>query len=88
MRRCVTSPASAPPPSSTAAFADIETRLKDYTADTSPWRHIARELLASVQFRPRAMMPVQQAQAILADMDTPAPVRQRAAMMASCWSRW
>lgn len=69
--------------SSTAAFADIETRLKDYTADTSPWRHISREILASVQFRLKDYAGAdKQVQAILADTDTPAPVRQRAAMMA------
>ena len=67
----------------TAAFADIEARLKDFVAADSPWRHIARELLASVQFRAKDYKGAdKQVQEILADAATPMPLRQRAETMA------
>ena len=67
----------------TAAFADIEGRLKDFTAATSPWRHMAREIMASVQYRLKDYAGAdKQVQAMLADPETPATLRQRANMMA------
>ena len=67
----------------TAAFADIEARLKDFTAADSPWRHIAREILASVQFRLKDYAGAnKQVMDILADQETPPPLRQRAETMA------
>lgn len=67
----------------TAAFADIEARLKDFTTATSPWRHIAREILAAVQFRAKDYKGAdKQVQEILADPATPPALRQRAATMA------
>ena len=67
----------------TAAFADIESRLKDFTAAMNPWRHIAREILASVQFRLKDYAGANtQVMAILADQATPPPLRQRAETMA------
>lgn len=66
----------------TASFADIEGRLKDFVSADSPWRHVARELLASVQFRVKDYAGAdKQVQAILADPATPAPLRQRALTM-------
>ena len=67
----------------TAAFADVEARLKDFTTAESPWRHIAREILASVQFRLKDYAGAnKQVMDILADQDTPPPLRQRAETMA------
>ena len=67
----------------TAAFADIEARLKDFATPDSPWRHIARELMASVQFRLKDYKGADaQVQAILADPATPPPLRQRAQTIA------
>jgi hypothetical protein len=67
----------------TAAFADIESRLKDFLGAGSPWRHIAREILASVQFRAKDYKGAdKQVQEILADPATPQPLRQRAETMA------
>jgi len=67
----------------TAAFADVEARLKDFTAADNPWRHIARELLASVQFRLKDYPGANtQVMGILADQATPPPLRQRAETMA------
>lgn len=67
----------------TATFADIESRLKDFVAADSPWRHIAREILASVQFRTKDYQGAdKQVQEILADPATPALLRRRAETMA------
>ena len=67
----------------TASFTDIEARLKDFTGADSPWRHIAREIMASVQFRAKDYKGAdQQVQAILADPAAPGPLRQRAETMA------
>ena len=66
-----------------AAFADIETRLKDLTAAGNPWRHVAREMMAAVQFRLKDYKGADtQVQAILADPETPPALRQRASTMA------
>ena len=35
----------------TASFADIEKRLKPFDAEGNPWRHVAREIMAAVQWR-------------------------------------
>jgi len=67
----------------TAAFADVESRLKDFTAADSPWRHIAREVLAATQFRLKDYTGAdKQVQEILADPATPPQLRQRAQTMA------
>ena len=66
-----------------ASFADIEGRLKDFANPDSPWRHMAREIMASVQFRLKDYTGAdKQVQAILADPLAPAAVRQRAQTMA------
>ncbi len=66
-----------------AAFADIETRLKDLSAASSPWRHVAREIMAAVQFRLKDYKGADaQVQAILSDPETPPAARQRANAMA------
>lgn len=66
-----------------ASFADVETRLKPFDAEGNPWRHVARELLASVQWRLKDYAGAdKQVQAILGDPETPAGLRQRAMMMA------
>lgn len=66
-----------------AAFADVEARLKDFTAATSPWRHIAREIMAATQFRLKDYTGAdKQVQEILADPATPPQLRQRAESMA------
>jgi hypothetical protein len=67
----------------TAAFADIEARLKPFDAEGNPWRHVARELLVSVQWRLKDYQGADaRVQAILADPETPPSLRQRAQMMA------
>jgi hypothetical protein len=67
----------------TASYADVEARLKGFTGETSPWRHMARELLASVQWRLKDYQGAdKQVQAILGDAQTPPALRQRAEMMA------
>jgi len=67
----------------TAAFADIEARLKGFANPDSPWRHIAREIMASVQYRLKDYAGAdKQVQAILADPATPPQLRQRAQTMA------
>lgn len=69
--------------SGTVGFADIEARLKDFNVDGNPWRHMAREIMAAVQYRLKDYAGAdKQVQAILADPDTPPQLRQRAAMMA------
>lgn len=67
----------------TAGFADIEKRLKPFDAEGNPWRHIAREIMAAVQWRLKDYAGAdRQVQAILGDPETPASLRQRATMMA------
>jgi hypothetical protein len=67
----------------TAGFADIEARLKDFLTPDSAWRHMAREIMAAVQYRLKNYSGAdKQVQEILADPATPAPLRQRATMMA------
>lgn len=67
----------------TASFADIEARLKPFDAAGNPWRHVAREVMASVQYRLKDYAGADaQVQAILGDPETPASLRQRAVMMA------
>lgn len=66
-----------------ASFADIEARLKDLSAAGNPWRHVAREIMAAVQFRLKDYKGADtQVQAILADPQTPPALRQRASVMA------
>lgn len=68
---------------STAGIADIEGRLKGFDAADNPWRHIAREVMASVQFRLKDYQGAdKQVQAILADAATPPALRQRAQTLA------
>lgn len=66
----------------TASFADIESRLKAFDAEGNPWRHVAREIMASVQWRlkdyPAASKLVER---ILADTETPPTLRQRTQVM-------
>jgi hypothetical protein len=66
-----------------ADFADIEARLKSFDAEGNPWRHVAREIMASAQWRLKDYAGADKLiQAILADPETPATLRQRAGMMA------
>jgi hypothetical protein len=65
-----------------ASFADIEQRLKELAGPDSPWRHVAREIMASVQFRLKDYKGAdQQVQAILGDPSSPAALSQRAQTM-------
>jgi hypothetical protein len=65
-----------------AGFADIEARLKPFDAEGNPWRHVAREIMASVQFRLKDYAGAgKQVDAMLADSETPPSLRQRAQMM-------
>lgn len=67
----------------TASFADVEKRLKPFDAEGNPWRHIAREILAAVQWRLKDYAGADRhVQTILGDPETPATLRQRATMMA------
>lgn len=66
-----------------ASFADIEARLKPFDAAGNPWRHVAREMMASVQWRLRDYAGAsKQVQAILGDPETPPSLRQRAQVLA------
>jgi hypothetical protein len=66
-----------------ASFADIEARLKPFDAEGNPWRHIAREIMASVQWRLKDYAGADAlVQAMLGDPETPPSLRQRAQMMA------
>jgi hypothetical protein len=66
-----------------ASFADIEARLKPFDAEGNPWRHVAREMMASVQWRLKDYAGAdKQVQAMLGDPETPPSLRQRAQMMA------
>lgn len=68
--------------SDTASFADIESRLKAFDAEGNPWRHVAREIMASVQWRLKDYAAASKlVERILADTDTPPTLRQRAQMM-------
>jgi hypothetical protein len=67
----------------TASIGDLETRLKPLDATGNPWRHMARELLAAAHWRNKDYASAEKAvQAILADPETPANMRQRAQMLA------
>ncbi len=62
-----------------AALADLEARLKPFDSAGNPWRHTARELLAVSQWKAGNITEADRlVQAILADTETPAGVRQRA----------
>ncbi|MCA3554609.1 tetratricopeptide repeat protein [Aestuariivirga sp.] len=64
------------------AFADLESRLKEFAAPGNPWRHVAREIMAAAQFRLKDYAGAdKQVQAILADPETPAALRNRAEKM-------
>lgn len=66
----------------TASFADIETRLKAFDAEGNPWRHVAREIMASVQWRLKDYAGAGKlAERILADSETPPTLRQRTQVM-------
>jgi len=66
----------------TASFADIETRLKAFDAESNPWRHVAREIMASVQWRLKDYAGAGKlAERILADSETPPTLRQRTQVM-------
>jgi len=67
----------------TASFADIETRLKGFDTPDNPWRHMAREIMASVQFRLKDWQGADKlVQSIIGDATTPPALRQRAQTMA------
>jgi hypothetical protein len=66
-----------------ASIADLETRLNPLTAAGNPWRHMARELLAAAHWRNKDYANADKiVQDILADLETPANMRQRAQMLA------
>jgi hypothetical protein len=67
----------------TAAIADIEARLKPFVSEGNPWRHVAREIMATVHWRLKDYAGADsQVQAMLGDPETPPSLRQRAGMMA------
>ncbi len=66
----------------TASFADIEARLKSFDAEGNPWRHVARETMAAVQWRLKDYAGASKlVDSILGDPETPPNLRQRAQMM-------
>ena len=66
----------------TVSPADIEARVKTFDAAGNPWRHTAREIVASSHWRARDYAAADKAvQAILADPEAPASLRQRAQML-------
>ncbi len=67
----------------TATPADLEARVKSFDAAGNPWRHTAREIMAAAHWRSGNMTAADaHVQAILADPETPAGVRQRAMVLA------
>jgi hypothetical protein len=67
----------------TATPADLEARVKPFDAAGNPWRHAAREIMAAALWRSGDIMGAdKQVQAILADPEAPAGVRQRAMVLA------
>jgi len=67
-----------------ASLADLEQRLAGMRDDTNPWRHSARELLALSAYKTDDETRAQTLyEEILSDLETPAPMRQRAQMMLS-----
>ena len=67
----------------TAAYADVEARLKPFDAEGNPWRHVAREIMAATQWRLKDYAGADRhVQAILGDAETPPALRQRAQVMA------
>jgi hypothetical protein len=66
-----------------APYEEIERRVGDLAQPDSAWRHVVRELLASVQFRLKDYKGAdQQVQNILGDPAAPPALRQRAQTMA------
>jgi hypothetical protein len=67
----------------TATPSALETRVKDFDAPGNVWRHTAREIMASAQWRAGDYAATDTlVKAILADPEVPAGVRQRAQMLA------
>ena len=67
----------------TASPADLAARLKPFDTAGNPWRHTAREIMATALWRTRDYTAAdKQVQAILADGEAPAGVRQRAKILA------
>ena len=65
-----------------AAPADLETRVKPFDAAGNPWRHTAREIMATALWRSKDYTGADKVvQAIMADAEAPAGLRQRAAML-------
>ena len=66
----------------TASPADIEARVKTFDAAGNPWRHTAREIMASSHWRAKDYAATDKmVQAMLADNEAPASLRQRANML-------
>ena len=62
-----------------ADFTEVENRLNDLTADTSPWRANARELVALAAFRAgKKDVARKTLEQLLADRNAPSDVRERA----------
>jgi len=67
----------------TAEVADLAARLKPFDVEGNPWRHVAREIMASAHWRLKDYAAADaQVQAMLGDPETPGSLRQRAQMMA------
>lgn len=67
----------------TASPADLAARLKPFDTAANPWRHTAREIMATALWRAKDYTSAdKQVQAILADGETPGGVRQRAKILA------
>ncbi|WP_373503218.1 tetratricopeptide repeat protein [Aestuariivirga sp.] len=66
----------------TVSPADLEARVKTFDVAGNPWRHTAREIMASSHWRARDYTAADKAvQAILGDPEAPASLRQRAQML-------
>ena len=66
----------------TATPADLEARLKGFDTVGNPWRHSAREIMAFAYWKTQDFTAAdKQVQAILADTEAPAGIRQRAQML-------
>lgn len=67
----------------TASPADLAARLKPFDVAGNPWRHMAREIMATAFWRTGDYAGAdKQVQAILGDAETPGGVRQRAQVLA------
>jgi hypothetical protein len=65
-----------------ASPADLESRVKTFDADGNPWRHSAREIMATALWRSKDYTAADKmVLAILADKETPVGLRQRAMML-------